>query len=97
VPYDVSLEASPFRVIGTVHLLPGMEPDRLFERSTELFIPLTAAYVFMGDEQLGDSEVPLALVNRSYLRAVEQIDRRTLKKVQPLPGRPLGGTTYRQR
>jgi hypothetical protein len=97
VPYDVSLEASPFRVIGTVHLLPGMEPDRLFERSTELFIPLTAAYTFIGDQQVGDSEIPLVLVNRSYLRGVEQIDRRTLEKVVPLPGRPLGGTSYRQR
>ena len=96
VPYDVSLECSPFRVVGTVHLLPGMEPDRLLERSTELFIPLTAAYTFMGDQQLGDPEVPLTLVNRSYLRGVEQIDRRTFQKIVPLPGRPLGGTSYRQ-
>ncbi len=58
VPYDVSLEAVPFRVIGTVHLLPGMEPDRLFERSTEMFIPLTRAHVFMGEERIGADEVP---------------------------------------
>ncbi len=96
VPYDVSLECSPFRVVGTVHLLPGMEPDRLFERSTDLFIPLTAAFTFIGEQRVGDAEVPLALVNRSYLRGVEQIDRRTLKKIVPLPGRPLGGTSYRQ-
>ncbi len=97
VPYDVSLEASPFRVIGTVHLLPGMEPERLFERSTELFIPLTAAYVFLGEQPIGDPGLPLSLVNRSYLRGVEQIDRRTFKPIQPLPGAPLGGTSYRSR
>jgi hypothetical protein len=97
VPYDVSLLCSPFRVVGTVHLLPGMEPDRLFERSTELFIPLTAAYVFIDEQPVGDGEVPLALVNRGYLRGVEQIDRRTFKAVQPLPGQPLGGTSYRGR
>ncbi len=97
VPYDVSLECSPFRVVGTVHLLPGMEPDRLFERSTELFIPLTAAYLFIGEQPVGDGEVPLALVNRSYLRGVEQIDRRTFKAIQPLPGQPLGGTSYHGR
>ena len=33
------------------------------------------------------------LVNRFYLRGVEQIDRRTGEQPQKLPGAPLGGTS----
>ena len=37
------------------------------------------------------------LVNRFYLRGIEQIDRRTGMKAQKLPGAPLGGTTWQDR
>ena len=39
VSYDVALEVPPYRVVGTVYLFPGSEPDRLLDRSTELFVP----------------------------------------------------------
>ncbi|HYH93186.1 MAG TPA: hypothetical protein VD763_08510, partial [Candidatus Saccharimonadales bacterium] len=39
VAYDVALEVPPFRVIGTVYLSPGNEPERLLDRATEMFFP----------------------------------------------------------
>jgi hypothetical protein len=96
VDYDVALDCPPFRVVGTVHLFPGSEPARLLDRQTELFIPVTDAITFIEGRKVGhESEV--ALVNRSYLKGVEQIDRRTFEAVKPLPGRPLGGTSYGNR
>jgi hypothetical protein len=95
VPYDVMLDCPPFRVYGTVHLFPGNEPGRLLDRQSELFVPVTQALTYIGEERVGDATVDVALVNRSYLQGIEQIDRRTMEKVKPLPGRPLGGTSYR--
>ena len=92
----MALDCPPFRVIGTVHLFPGTEPARLLDRQTELFVPVTDAITFIEGQRVGD-ESEVALVNRSYLQGVEQIDRRTLEPVKPLPGRPLGGTSYGER
>jgi hypothetical protein len=55
-----------------------------------------AATAFLGEAQLGD-EMDAILVNRFYLRGLEQIDRRTGERPQPLPGMPLGGTSWRDR
>jgi hypothetical protein len=97
VSYDVALEAPPFRVVGTVYLHPGSEPDRLLDRSTEMFVPVVDAVATLGDERVGDPDVETVLVNRFYLRGVEQVDKRTGMKAQKLPGRPLGGTTWQDR
>jgi hypothetical protein len=51
----------------------------------------------MGDQRVGDPDVETVLVNRFYLRGVEQVDKRTGLKAQKLPGRPLGGTTWQDR
>jgi hypothetical protein len=96
IPYDVALEVPPFRVIGTVYMTPGSEPDRLLDRATEMFFPVVAATAFLGDAQLV-AELDAILVNRFYLRGLEQIDRRTGVRPQPLPGMPLGGTSWRDR
>jgi hypothetical protein len=74
VDYDVALECPPFRIVGTVHLYPGTEPARLLERTTELFIPVTDARAYFGTRPVGDAHVDVALVNRSYLRGVQQLD-----------------------
>jgi len=87
VSYDVALEIPPFRVIGTVYLFPGSEPDRLMDRSTELFIPVTDAVALLGERPLNDADVDVVLVNRSYLRGVTQVDRRTLEAARALLGR----------
>ena len=75
VAYDVALELPPYRVIGTVFLHPGSEPERLMDRGSDLFFPVTNAVTLVGDITLGDPEIDVVLVNRSYLRGVEQVDR----------------------
>jgi hypothetical protein len=94
VGYDVALEVPPFRLIGTVFLHPGSEPDRLMDRATEMFIPVTDAVALLGEQQINDPTIDVILVNRFYLRGVSQVDKRTRTRVQPLPGLPLGGTTW---
>ncbi|MFL5725476.1 MAG: hypothetical protein ACJ767_10645 [Chloroflexota bacterium] len=97
VAYDVALEAPPFRVIGTVLLHPGMEPDRLLDRATEMFVAVIDAEAYLGDRQVSEDEVDSVLVNRFYLRGVEQIDKRTGLKHQKLPGAPLGGISWQDK
>jgi hypothetical protein len=97
VAYDVALEAPPFRVTGTVLLHPGMEPDRLLDRATEMFVAVTDAQAYLGEQPVGDPDVETVLVNRFYLRGVEQIDKRTGMKHQKLPGAPLGGISWQDR
>ena len=96
VAYDVALEAPPFRVVGTVYLYPGSEPDRLLDRSSELFVPVIDAVAFHGDRPIGDPDVNVILVNRSYLRGVRQVDRQTVAASRALlrpatDGQPLIG------
>lgn len=96
ISYDVALDAPPFRVLGSVLLFPGADPQQLLDRSTELFIPVLDAVVLFGEKPVGDPGITV-LVNRSYLRGIEQIDRWTLEAVRPLPGQPLGGTSWTNR
>lgn len=97
ISYDVALEAPPFRVTGTIYLHPGMEPERLLDRATEMFVPVVDAAAYLGDQRVGDPDVETVLVNRFYLRGVEQIDKRTGVRPQKLPGRPLGGVSWQDR
>ncbi len=97
VAYDVALEVPPFRVIGTVYLHPGSEPDRLLDRSSEMFVAVSGAAARIGDVEVSDPEVEVILVNRFYLRGVSQVDRRTGEPHQKLPGSPLGGTSWQDR
>lgn len=94
VPYDVALEVPPFRVLGTVYLYPGSDPERLLERGTEMFVPVTDAVALLGERQVNDPAIDTILVNRFYLRGVEQVDKRTRTRIEPLPGRPLGGVSW---
>ena len=75
VAYDVTLEVPPYRVIGTVFLHPGSEPERLMDRGSDLFFPVTNAVALVGEIPFGDPETDVVLVYRSYLRGVEQVDR----------------------
>jgi hypothetical protein len=96
VSYDVALEAPPFRVLGTVLMHPGSEPDRLLDRATEMFVAVTDAAAYLGEQTVGE-DVDTVLLNRFYLRGVEQIDKRTGLKHQKLPGAPLGGISWQDR
>ena len=97
IAYDVALEAPPFRVLGTVLMHPGSEPDRLLDRATEMFVAVIDAQAFLGGQEVAAGEVDTVLVNRFYLRGVEQIDKRTGLKHQKLPGAPLGGTSWQDK
>lgn len=94
VQYDVALELPPFRVVGTIYLHPGSEPERLLDRASDMFVPVVDAVARLGDVEVSDPEVEVILINRFYLRGVEQVDKRTGVPHQRLPGGPLGGTSY---
>ncbi len=96
VSYDVALEVPPFRVVGTVLLHPGLEPERLLDRATEMFLPVVNATAYLGENPVAP-EMDAILINRFYLRGIEQIDRRTGERPQKLPGAPLGGVSWQDR
>jgi hypothetical protein len=85
ISYDVALDVPPFRVVGTVYLFPGSEPERLLDRATEMFVPVTDAAAYLGEQRIGGTEIDTFLVNRSYLRQVEQVDRRVRYQQQRPP------------
>ncbi len=97
VSYEVALEVPPFRVVGTVFLYPGSEPDSLLQRSSDMFVPIVEATAWFGDRPVGTLPFSAILVNRQYLRGVEQVDVRTGERHAPLPGSPLGGTNWTDR
>jgi hypothetical protein len=97
IPYDVALEVPPFRVVGTVFLHPGSEPERLLDRSSEMFVPVVDAVAKIGDLEISEPGDEVILVNRFYLRGVTQVDKRTGVPHPRLPGAPLGGTSWQDR
>jgi hypothetical protein len=97
IAYDVALEAPPYRVVGTVYLYPGSEPARLLDRSTEMFVPVADAVAFLGDVAVTDEDADTVLLNRFYLRGIEQVDKRTGLRHQALPGQPLGGISWQDK
>jgi hypothetical protein len=97
VSYEVALEVPPYRVIGTVFLYPGSEPDSLLNRSAEMFVPIVEAVASMGDRVVGDGPAAAILVNRAYLRGVEQVDARTGERHAKLPGASMGGVNWTDR
>jgi hypothetical protein len=95
VGFNVALEVPPYRVLGTIHLHPGADPDRLLDRSSQMFFAVTSPTVSVGGRALDLTEdVDAVLVNRFYLRGVEQVDLATGRAAPRLPGQPLGGTTW---
>ncbi len=97
VSYEVALEVPPYRVTGTVYLYPGSEPDSLLSRSTEMFVPIVDAQATIGDRPVGERAKGTILVNRQYLRGVEQIDVRTGERHAKLPGGSMGGVNWTDR
>jgi hypothetical protein len=73
-PYKVALEVPPYRVTGTVYLFPGSGPERLMDRSAGMFLPVTGAAATLDGVKVTDPEADVLLVNRYYLRGVEQVD-----------------------
>jgi hypothetical protein len=74
-PYEVVLEAPPFRIVGTVHVFPGTDPRQMLEQSPEMFVPLTDAIAYVNERRVADPDVQVVLVNRLYVRGVEETGR----------------------
>jgi hypothetical protein len=73
-------------VVGTVYLFAGTDPSRLLDRSGDMFIPVVDARAFIGETLIEGGAVSVILLNRFYLRGVEQIDSRTSERSEPPPG-----------
>lgn len=98
VPFDVAIEAPPFRVFGTVYLRPGAGPEQLLDRATEMFVPVVGGTAVLGEAVIvGTGDVDTILVNRFSIRGIDQIDLTTGERPVKLPGQPLGGTTWQER
>ena len=91
VSYEVALEIPPYRVIGTVQLYPGYEPVRLLDRSNDMFLPVLDATAQLEGTTVGPTEAKVILINRAYLRGVEQLDARPGGRPEQLPGGSMGG------
>ena len=74
-PYQVVLEAPPFRIVGTVHVFPGHDAKQLMEQAAEMFVPLTNAVAYVDERRVADPDVQVVLVNRLYVRGVEPTGR----------------------
>jgi hypothetical protein len=59
------------------------------DRATEMFVPVVDAVASLNGEPLAE-ELDAILVNRFYLRGIEQIDRRTGQQHQKMPGTTFG-------
>jgi hypothetical protein len=94
VTYEVALEVPPYRVVGTVQLYPGYEPARLLDRSNDMFVAVIDATATMGGKPVSPPGTDVILVNRAYLRGVDQVDARTGERHAKLPGGSLGGAQW---
>ncbi|MES2210735.1 MAG: hypothetical protein V4515_11215 [Chloroflexota bacterium] len=92
VPFDVALDAPPFRVVGSVQIHPGAVPESLLDRGTQMFAAITDPTVELGEASVDLGDADAVLVNRFYLRGVQQVDRSTGLPYPPMPevGRGVG-------
>jgi hypothetical protein len=97
VTYEVALEIPPYRVVGTVQLFPGHEPSQLLNRSNDMFVPVVDATATVAGQPIGPGEARVILVNRAYLRGVDQVDARTGERNEKLPGGSMGGAQWTDR
>jgi len=94
VTYEVALEIPPYRVVGSIQLYPGYEPARLLDRSNDMFIAVMGATATMAGKTVSPPGTDVILVNRAYLRDVDQVDARTGERHEKLPGGSLGGAQW---
>ena len=98
IPYDVALEVPPYRIVGTIRLHPGVEPESVMERSSVMFSAVTDPVVSLNGAQLDlGPDVEAILVNRFYVRGVTQVDKTTGEPHQRLPGLSMGGVSWREK
>jgi hypothetical protein len=59
-----------------------------------MFVPVVGARALLGDQPIEIGDVEDILVNRFYLRGVEQVDIRTGEKAEPIPGLTPGSAGH---
>ena len=94
ITYEVGLEIPPYRVTGTLLLYPGYDPSQLLQRGNEMFVPIVRGTATIAGQTVSPPETDVILVNRAYLRGVEQIDARTGERYEKLPGGSMGGAQW---
>jgi hypothetical protein len=62
-----------------------------------MFVPIVDASALLGQTPIGSATFATVLVNRQYLRGVEQVDVRTGERHEKLPGSSMGGTNWTDR
>ena len=97
ITFDVAIEAPPYRVVGTIQLHPGSEPESLLDRGTQMFAAVTDPVLELAGTEVDLGGAETVLVNRFYLRGIKQVDRQTGVPHPKLPGRSLGGTNWTDR
>ena len=85
------------RVVGTIQLFPGSEPSALLNRANEMFVPVVGATATMNGREVSPPQTDVILVNRAYLRGVDQIDARTGERAEKLPWGSMGGAQWTDR
>jgi hypothetical protein len=68
--YDVTIDAPPFKITGSLLLLPSQDPLTLAERGTELFLPVFSPTIQAGGVTVRDVPRDSVLVNRSHIKKV---------------------------
>ena len=68
--YSATIDAPPYRVSGTLLLLPSQDPMSLTERGTELFLAVFNPTVELLGTPVKDIPRDSILVNRSRIRRV---------------------------
>ncbi len=86
VSYDVAIQAPPFRVVGSIQLNPGSEPESVMQRGTHMFAAVTDPELSLGDMPIDLGGAKVVLVNRFYVRGVAQVDLKTGEPYPPMPG-----------
>lgn len=62
-----------------------------------MFVPVVNATASLPGQRLSQPSSNVILVNRAYLRGVEQVDARTGERYEKLPGGSLGGAQWTDR
>ena len=74
-PFNVILETPPFRIVGTLLAYQGSSTGQMLEQAPEMFVPLTNAVAYLGERRVGEPDTQVILVNRLYVRGIEEQTR----------------------
>lgn len=70
VRYPVSVWSRSFRILGVLHLFPGIDPEHAVMGGGPRFLALTQGQVWLNDAVVDDA-FDVALINRAFVRRIE--------------------------